>query len=186
MVDWGTGCLKTLFVKLVVKAANCKKLVLPEAALCAILTQFINIWSDISGIWRRIRIKSWMARRCQCTVLKTSVRQTVGHSARTAGKDVHIVRARRAVSLFSPPREERQLSLVCLVSWPTGGSGVGSKPVGPWSWQTHLPFLILFIPCILFEIIFFILDNNKCVFDIYKYRLISLITGKILTQFSCN
>ena len=49
-----------------------------------------------------------------------------------------------------------------------------------------LPFLILFIPCILFELIFLILDNNKCIFDMYKYRLISLIRVKILTQISFN
>jgi len=87
---------KTLFVKLDVNDTNRKISVLPEAASCPVL----NICSDISGIWRRISSKSRIARRCQCTVLKTSVRQMLGKSDLTSGKNVNIFRTRK-VSLFS-------------------------------------------------------------------------------------
>jgi hypothetical protein len=60
----------------------------------------MNVRSDVSGIWRQIKSKSWMARRCQCAFLKTSVKQMLGYSALAAGKDVNIFRTRR-VSVFS-------------------------------------------------------------------------------------
>jgi len=83
-------------VKLDVNRTNHKVPVLLEAASCTRL----NICSDISGIWRRIVSKSRIARSCQCTVLKTSVRQMLGNSSRTSGKDVNIFRTRK-VSIFS-------------------------------------------------------------------------------------
>jgi hypothetical protein len=52
----------------------------------------MNVCSDISGIWKQIKSKSWMARRCQCALLKTSVKQMLGYSALAAGKDVNIFR----------------------------------------------------------------------------------------------
>jgi hypothetical protein len=67
----------------------------------------LNICSDISGIWRRIKSKSRMARRCQCRVLRTSVKQMLGNSALTAGKDVNIFRTRKVSLSFLTTTEER-------------------------------------------------------------------------------
>ena len=83
-------------VKLDVNNTIRKIPVLPEAASCTVL----NICSDISGIWRRISSKSRIARKCQCMVLKTSVRQILGYYALPTGKDVNIFRTRKK-SLFS-------------------------------------------------------------------------------------